>query len=55
MQINWSISNWRTNLCVLDCFVPTNDEFCKHVIFSVFEKSIFSSGSRNDASGQFIS
>ena len=48
MQINWCISNWRTNLCVLDCFVPTNDEFCKLVNFSVFEKSIFSSGSRND-------
>jgi len=32
----------------LDCFVPTNDEFCKLVNFSVFEKSIFSSGSRND-------
>ena len=26
----------------------TNDEFCKLVNFSVFEKSIFSSGSRND-------
>ena len=40
----------------LDCFVhfdrlnapPTNDEFCKLVNFSVFEKGIFSSGSRND-------
>ena len=26
----------------------TNDEFCKHVNFSVLEKNIFSSGSRND-------
>ena len=32
----------------LDCFVPTNDEFCKLVNFSMFEKSIFSSWSRND-------
>jgi len=37
-----------TNNFCLDCFVPTNDEFCKLVHFSVFEKSIFSLGSRND-------
>jgi hypothetical protein len=37
-------------LLLLDCFVvpPTNDEFCKLVNFSVFEKGIFSLESRND-------
>jgi len=34
------------NLRSFDC--ATNDEFCKLVNFSVFEKSIFSSGSQDD-------
>jgi len=34
--------------CLMQSLGSTNDEFCKLVNFSVFEKSIFSSGSRND-------
>ena len=32
----------------MDCFVPTNDEFFKLVIISLFKKSNFSCDSRND-------
>ena len=32
----------------MDCFVPTNDEFSKLVIISLFKKCNFSLDSRND-------
>ena len=38
----------RQSISIIDCFVPTNDEFSKLVIISLFEKRNFSLDSRND-------